>query len=233
MSDYKGMPVDCPQRNERQPWLGDRTMGSLGESYLFDNQSLYSKWMKDICEAQREDGCIPDVAPAYWNYYTDNVTWPAALPFTCDMLYSQYGNKSIVEQCYPNIKRWVKHITDEYMKDGIVYRDKYGDWCVPPEKPELIHSQDPARQTDGALISTAYMIRVTQLMSKFAKMQNLADDALLWNKMEGDMKDAFNRKFLTVKRGTSLVPGHTLYPDSIFYGNNTVTANLLHAILVI
>ncbi len=26
-SNYKGMPIDCPQRNERQPWLGDRTMG--------------------------------------------------------------------------------------------------------------------------------------------------------------------------------------------------------------
>lgn len=24
-SNYKGMPVDCPQRNERQPWLGDRS----------------------------------------------------------------------------------------------------------------------------------------------------------------------------------------------------------------
>ena len=30
-SNYKGMPVDCPQRNERQPWLGDRTMGCWGE----------------------------------------------------------------------------------------------------------------------------------------------------------------------------------------------------------
>lgn len=31
-SNYKGMPVDCPQRNERQPWLGDHAMGSWGES---------------------------------------------------------------------------------------------------------------------------------------------------------------------------------------------------------
>lgn len=58
------MPVDCPQRDERQPWLGDRTMGCWGESFLFDNSTLYSKWTRDICEAQREDGCIPDVAPA-------------------------------------------------------------------------------------------------------------------------------------------------------------------------
>ena len=34
-SNYKGMPVDCPQRDERQPWLGDRTVGSLGESFIF------------------------------------------------------------------------------------------------------------------------------------------------------------------------------------------------------
>ena len=64
-SNYKGMPVDCPQRNERQPWLGDRTMGCWGESMLFDNYAMYTKWTRDIREAQREDGCIPDVAPAY------------------------------------------------------------------------------------------------------------------------------------------------------------------------
>lgn len=41
------------------------------------------------------------------------------------------------------------------------------------------------------------------------------------------MKDAFNAHFLHIKEGTLLVPGHTLYPDSVFYGNNTVTANIL------
>lgn len=227
MSNYKGMPTDCPQRNERQPWLGDRTMGSLGESYLFDNETLYTKWMRDICEAQREDGCIPDVAPAFWNYYTDNVTWPAALPFTCDMLYTQFGNSEVVVNSYPYIRKWLLHITDEYMKDGIVTRDKYGDWCVPPEKLELIHSKDSTRQTNGSLISTAYTIRVLQLMKKFASMQGLNDDAAKWDAMKTDMTDAFNRKFFTIKRHTSPVPGHPLYPDSIFYGNNTVTANLL------
>ena len=58
----------------------------VGESMLFDNYAMYTKWTRDIREAQREDGCIPDVAPAYWNYYSDNVTWPAALPMACDML---------------------------------------------------------------------------------------------------------------------------------------------------
>ena len=219
--NYKGMPVDCPQRNERQPWLGDRTMGSLGESFLFNNERLYTKWMRDICESQREDGVFSDVAPAYWNYYNDDVTWPAALPFSCDMLYRQFGNREAIDKSYPYIKRWLQHLLDEYLQDGIITKDQYGDWCVPPEKLELIHSQDPARKTDGALISTAYVIRVMQLLEQWGC------EPSKWKPIREQMTKAFNKKFLTIKRGTSPRPGHVLYPDSIYYGNNTVTANLL------
>jgi alpha-L-rhamnosidase len=88
--NYKGMPIDCPQRNERMPWLGDRTIGAYGESFLFENDKLYAKWMDDIREAQRWDGSIPDVAPAYWNYYSDDVTWPAAFFFIYEMRYRQF-----------------------------------------------------------------------------------------------------------------------------------------------
>mgnify|MGYP003166123787 FL=1 len=210
-SNYKGMPVDCPQRNERQPWLGDRTMGCWGESMLFDNYA-----------------CIPDVAPAYWNYYSDNVTWPAALPMACDMLFTNFGDKRPIEENYPAIKKWVSHIREYYMtEDFIITKDKYGDWCVPPESLELIHSKDPSRKTDGALIATAYYLKVLQLMHRFASLQGLKADAEEWEDLEHRMKDAFNARFLHIKEGTSPVPGHTLYPDSIFYGNNTVTANIL------
>ena len=227
-SNYKGMPVDCPQRNERQPWLGDRTVGALGESFLFDNERLYTKWMRDICEAQREDGCIPDVAPAFWNYYTDDVTWPAALPFVCNMLWRQYGNDEAMRLWYPSVRRWLKHIMDSYTSaDGLITKDKYSDWCVPPEKPELIHSQDPARQTDGKLIATAYTIGCLQLASQFAQHLGEQADVRLWQEREQQLCEAFNRRFLTHRPGSSPRPGHVLYPDSTYYGNNTATANLL------
>ena len=221
LDNYKGMPIDCPQRDERQPWLGDRTMGSLGESFLFDNERLYTKWMRDICEAQRTDGCIPDVAPAFWNYYSDDVAWAAALPFGCDMLWRQYGNREAIDKSYPAIKKWVQHIIEEYSKDGIIHCGKYADWCVPPEKLELIHSQDPARKTDVTLISTAYIIRTLQLMEQWGC------EASYWRPIREQMTEAFNKYFLTIKRGTSPRPGHVLYPDSIYYGNNTITANVL------
>lgn len=226
-SNYKGMPVDCPQRNERQPWLGDRAAGCLGESYIFNNERLYTKWMRDLVEGQRSDGAMSNVTPAYWRYFEDNMTWPSVFPFACDMLYEQFGNQQPIIDSYLAIKKWLNHMTDEYWDEGIITKDKYGDWCMPPEKLELIHSMDSTRITNGRLISTAYGIHIMQLMEKFAKLQNLSGDASYWHAKRDVMIKAFNKKFLTVKRGTSLRPGHTLYPDSVFYGNNTATANIL------
>lgn len=227
LSNYKGMPVDCPQRDERQPWLGDRTRGCFGEAFLFDNGPLYAKWARDITEAQREDGCIPDVAPAYWNYYSDDLTWAAALPMSLSMLYGHYGDDMPLRKYYPNVKRWLEHLKNQYQQDGLIHCGKYGDWCVPPEKQELIHSQDPARKTDVTLISSAYYYSICKMMAGYARMQKMDGDAH-WFDQEAEMtKEAFNRQFLTVKKGTTTVPGHILYPDSTYYGNNTVTANLL------
>ena len=227
LSNYKGMPIDCPQRDERQPWLGDRTRGCFGEAFLFDNHNLYAKWARDITEAQREDGCIPDVAPAFWNYYSDDLTWAAALPMSLAMLMGHYGDDAPLRKYYPNVKRWLEHLKTQYQRDGIIYCGKYGDWCVPPEREELIHSEDSTRKTDVSLISTAYYFYICRMMAGYAHILKQHDDAK-WFEQETQLtKQAFNRKFLTVKKGTATVPDHILYPDSTFYGNNTVTANLL------
>ena len=212
-ANYKGMPIDCPQRNERMPWLGDRTTGSLGESFVFDNGRLYAKWLDDIEEAQRSDSALPDVAPAYWNYYSDNMTWPGAYVLIADMLYKQFGDAAPIARHYASMKKWLFHMKRKYEQAGIMTKDKYGDWCVPPESPELIHSRDSSRITDGQLIATAYYYRILRLMEGFARQLHLSADALEYAKLAVITDSAFNRKFLDRTRGC--------------YSNNTVTANLL------
>ena len=212
--NYKGMPIDCPQRNERQPWLGDRAMGALGESFLMGNGPMYAKWMDDIREAQRQDGCIPDVAPAFWNYYSENMTWPAALVLISDMLYEQYGNIRPIEKNYQAMRLWMQHMKDEFMTPQyIVTRDRYGDWCLPPESPELIHSKDPARITDGKLISTAYYYQMLQYLAKFATLLQRPDEAEEYNTLAVKVKNGFNQTFWNAEKQG--------------YDNSTVTANLL------
>jgi len=228
LGNYKGMPVDCPQRDERQPWLGDRTRGCFGEAFLFDNHNLYAKWARDITEAQREDGCIPDVAPAFWNYYSDDLTWAAALPMTLRMLQGHYGDDAPLRRFYPHVKRWLEHLKTQYQRDdGLIHCGKYGDWCVPPEREELIHSEDPARKTDVTLISTAYYYYLCRMMAEWSRMLETHPGGGSFAREAEATKAAFNRAYLTVKKGTATVPDHILYPDSTYYGNNTVTANVL------
>lgn len=212
-SNYKGMPVDCPQRNERQPWLGDRATGSLGESYIFDNARIYVKWLDDIEQSQKADGCIPDVAPAFWNYYSDNMTWPGTYILVADMLYKQYSDFQPILKHYKSMKKWMTYMKKRYMEDYIITKDSYGDWCVPPESPELIHAKDPARITNRELIATAYYYHLLGIMKNFATISGYQDDIREFSSLSVEIKNAFNRKFLN---------------DKLFqYDNNTVTANIL------
>ena len=212
-SNYKGMPVDCPQRNERQPWLGDRVIGAMGESYLFDNAKLYAKWTQDIEESQTAEGAIPDVAPAFWNYYSDDVTWPAAYITISNHLYNQFGDITPIQKHYASMKKWMEYMKSKYMKDHIVTRDKYGDWCMPPESPSLIHAKDPSRLTDGQLIATAYYHKMLSYLQRFADLQNKKDDAKTFGLLMDSIKTAFNKTFYNQTKKE--------------YSNNTVTANLL------
>ncbi|MGB8194096.1 MAG: family 78 glycoside hydrolase catalytic domain, partial [Chitinophagaceae bacterium] len=212
-SNYKGMPVDCPQRNERQPWLGDRTTGAAGESFLFENATLYAKWLNDIQQSQTAEGAIPDVAPAYWNYYSDNMTWPAAYIMIAGMLYKQFGDRNTIVKHYPYMKKWMQYMRGRYMKDYILTKDKYGDWCVLPESLEMIRSRDSTRNTDGELMSTAYYYKLLQQLQFFAGIANQENDIKEYAELSQKIRDAFNKKFLDAKRK--------------LYSNNTVTANLL------
>ncbi|WP_417939488.1 glycoside hydrolase family 78 protein [Flavobacterium sp. RS13.1] len=211
--NYKGMPIDCPQRNERQPWLGDRTTGAYGESFLFDNQTLYAKWLDDIKYSQTQDGGLPDVAPAFWRYYGDNVTWPGTYITVGDMLYQQFGDKEVIKKQYPSMKKWMVYMEENYLKDDLMDKDKYGDWCVPPESLELIRSKDPARLTDGQLLSSAFYYQLLGIMKKFAKIANAESDITHYDDLTARIKKAFNAKFLNTEKN--------------YYANNTVTANVL------
>ena len=210
--NYRSIPTDCPQRDERQGWLGDRAIGSKGESFLFDIHALYRKWMNDIRDSQNEAGSIPDVVPAFWKLYNDNTTWAGTYVILADMLCAQYGDSDVVRIHYPYMKKWMTYMT-KYMKDGLMTRDTYGDWCVPPESPLLIHSQDPRRTTPAELIGTAYFYHEARLMQKFAGVMALPEDVKSFGELAERLKSAMNEK---------------LYDRmQVQYANHSATSNLL------
>ena len=167
--NYRSIPTDCPQRDERQGWLGDRSAESKGETYLFQVAPLYANWVADMEHAQNEAGVVPDVAPSYWPVYSDNVTWPSSFVIIPNSLYEQYGDTRVIGDRYAGMKRWIEHL-HTHLKDDIMPRDQYGDWCVPPESQELIHSLDPKRKTAKEILGTTYYYYCLNLMTRYADM---------------------------------------------------------------
>ena len=197
LDNYKGIPMDCPQRDERMPWLGDRTMGCFGESYITHNHTMYVKWLKDICDSQRANGSISDVSPAYWRLYNGNITWPAALPFGLEMLLIQYGDERPWQRMKENVERFLDFAKKKSLKEGLITYDRYGDWCVPPASLNEVHTKDEKRLTDGVLLSSCYYYYICKMLKRDEEAAN--------------MREAINRRFLNNGQ----------------YANGTVTANLL------
>jgi len=227
--NYRGLPTDCPQRAERQGWMGDPAQRSKGESYAFSLEQFYAKWLDDIQNAQKENGDIANIAPPFFvppkdmtapppgfvtipSSYATNVTWPSAYVMIIGWYYDQYGDKRILGKHYPSMKKWMD-LLQTYVKDGTISLDKYGDWCVPPESPELIHSKDPNRKTDGELLATTFYYEDLNLLAKYADVLGKTEDAKEFRRQVDKVKNAFNEKFLKKDKG--------------IYSNGTQTSSVL------
>lgn len=210
--NYRSIPTDCPQRDERQGWMGDRSVVSWGESYLFDVAAFYSKWTQDIEDAQGPEGSVPDVVPTYWVRYNDGVTWPSTFLLAPNMMYRQYGDARVIEKHYPALRQWEKYM-EKFLAKDLMPKNTYGDWCVPPESPELIHSKDPARVTDTTLISTAYFYKALEVLSQDAAIVGKESDAAEYKALAARVKTAFINRFFK--------------PDTNQFDNGTQTSSVL------
>lgn len=212
IGNYHGMPTDCPQRDERMGWLGDHAMGCFGENLLVDNGALYYKWLQDVWDTQGDDGMIANVAPGFWVVRGNDVAWGALSVYATFMLYRRYNDINAVLYYYPFLQNYMNFLGHN-LQDGIVTSNNYGDWCMPPERLDLIHSEDPARKTDGALISTAMYYSMLTMMGQLAMQLGREGDMMDYDRRQQNLKEAYNR--------------HFYHPETGCYANNTVTANIL------
>lgn len=198
--NYLSIPTDCPQRDERQGWQGDRAAESKGETYFFENVTLYAKWLQDIHESQTPEGNLSDVCPPFWPLYSANVTWPSAFTIVPETLYTQYGDKRVIANHFDAMVKWMDHLAS-FIKDDLIDKDNYGDWCVPPESPELIHSNDPARKTSAKVLASSYYIHNLQLLARYADMLGQPDKAKSFRERAAKMNTAFHAKLFSAEKG--------------------------------
>ena len=168
--------------------------------------------MQDFADGQLENGSVSDVNPPYWPLYNDNVTWPSSTIIIPGTLLDQYADTGLIARHYPSMVRWIDHMST-YITNGIIARDSYGDWCVPPEDPKLIHSKDPKRKTAPEILATSYFAHCLSLMARYAVLLCKPEEAQRFTTLAGQLKDALNERFYDRQKG--------------YYGNGSQTACVL------
>lgn len=137
-TNWHSVPTDCPQRDERQGWMGDAHMTADMGLYNFHVVRAYRKFLQDIQEAQGKDGSVPDTVPFVWGTQLGDPMWSAAYPFITWDVYRHTADHQLLEQHYDGLKRYVDSLARE-APDGLLTRSNYGDWVsVEPTPKELI-----------------------------------------------------------------------------------------------
>lgn len=117
LGNFFTIPTDCPQRNERMGWTGDAQAYVRTATYNSDVYNFFRQWMvalradQGIGNSTDVPGGIGSTVPTYNQKddetFADGTTWAAAVCMVPWQLYSQYGNKQIIEENIETMMAWL------------------------------------------------------------------------------------------------------------------------------
>jgi alpha-L-rhamnosidase len=186
-SNLMSIPTDCPQREERMGWLGDAHLVAEEACFNFQMINFYRKWFQDMRVAQNEDGSLPDVVPPYWSLYPADPVWGTACVIIPWIVYLYFGDKRVLEENYPMMRKWVDFLCAFY-REGVFEFGKYGDWCPPWHVGSI--------ETPPELVSHWYFYQALLLLSRVATILGDGESAKQYVKRAKKVGEDFNHAFL-------------------------------------
>lgn len=185
-ANFIDVPTDCPQRDERLGWTGDAQVYVRTACMNMDVQTFFTKWLVDLRDAQRSDGQFPMVAPQKVAENDGGPAWADAGVICPWTIYSVYGDKRILEQSYPSMKRFIdfcrKRSTDEMLPPQ--WYHCFGDW---------LNVKD---DTPIDVIYMSYFAYSTKLMAQAAATLGKTDDAKEYYELFEKIKASFNKAYV-------------------------------------
>ena len=112
-SNFVDIPTDCPQRDERMGWTGDIAVFSKTACFNFDMSTFLKKWLKDLKAEQLKTGGIPNTVPSNGFGFPATMPtmavdwWDDAVLMVPFAIYDATGDKSLIKEMYPSMKRYV------------------------------------------------------------------------------------------------------------------------------
>lgn len=211
-SNMMSILTDNPDR-ERSGWTGDMQMIAPTVCYNLDVEANFRRWMEDLKYDQGEHGEIPAVIPYFHNGNTEmNHSTPGwgdvavMLPWH---MYQKYGDKRILEDYYPAMKKWLElekyraesanpvsigEVTPErapYLKYIWNADWSFGDWITP----SACTDKETGRMVLGPLVlcnltGTYYYAYSTETLSKIAEILGKTEDAKMYRELNRKIREA-------------------------------------------
>ncbi len=130
-SNYLDIPTDCPQRDERLGWTGDAQVFCRTAAINYDVEKFFKKWLGDLALEQGEDGSVAGIVPygLLGRRTRISAAWGDAACICPWELYLAYGNKELLREHLPMMKKWVNYI-HQTGSEELLWLDgfHYGDW---------------------------------------------------------------------------------------------------------
>lgn len=216
--NFLDVPTDCPQRDERLGWTGDAQVFCATASYHMDTAGFYRKYLKDMLFEQREHGggvpyVVPDILSIVrrrhgepepdlknnqWGEY-GSCAWGDAATIIPWTMYLFYGDKTLLEETYPNMKAWTDFIihTEETICDGRRLWNRgfhFADWLA-------LDNPDPEScfgNTDPYFVASVYYLYSAEITAKAAKVLGRKEECQYYTQIAKEVKEAIQKEYMTV-----------------------------------
>ncbi|HRX58189.1 MAG TPA: family 78 glycoside hydrolase catalytic domain [Eubacteriales bacterium] len=210
-SNFLDVPTDCPQR-ERNPWTGDAQVFFETGAYLMDLAPFMRKWLTDIADSQKRNGCVRSLAPHgaeswFVRGMDGSVGWADAIiliPYRYDRL---YHDEPQLRALYPAMRRYAEFMIRRCRRLSLLTRPRknpyrrytystgqhWGEWAEPKEDHfEGFFALGLPRPEEA----TAYMAYSMRCLSSIAGKLGMEEDATRYGGYADGAAEAYRYLFV-------------------------------------
>lgn len=198
--------VDCPTR-ERCGYGGDAGTSMETGMHGFDVSAFYTKWLDDWKDTQDANGQVTAIAPfsgsagggPAWGGFVVTLPW---------QLYLHYGDRRILEDSYPMIRKWMEFLeskTDNgilkpYIEIGqnSLRWSFLGDW-VPPGRNQGNNRID---EHTTLFFNNLYCLYNIKVAERVASVLGKKEDAAMYRKRAEERKPLLHKEFFDAASNT-------------------------------
>jgi alpha-L-rhamnosidase len=204
--NFLDVPTDCPQRDERLGWTGDAQVFVRTAAFNRDVAGFFTKWTRDLEDAQLADGAYPNVAPNLPEIGKDGgPAWADAGVICPWTMYQCYGDIRLLEERYASMQRYIEFLS-QTGRNGIRCHAEYTGWHGFGDWLALDGSDGREGGTSKELIGTAFFAYSSGLLANIARILDRDKDALRYDALSSEARAAFIKRFVhkdgTIEGGT-------------------------------